>query len=309
MDEEMKMTINDNVYTNTNEEYHEICEFLNKLSPQDPFMLWESGRMNFWRYNLHADKEQDDRFFSDNVHVWRSDTQEIVGLCISEYGNNDLFIEVLPDYHRIYPDIFRWIDNAWATTRTAIEVDVFSESTQKIRSLEAQGFSFKCHFENKRFYDLRQIDLDYTLEEGFTIQAFSESLDFASRVALVQSAFDNPNYTENNLRGLMASPDYIDAYNLGVVSPDKQHVAYCIGWHEQDREHCGYIEPVGTHPAYRRRGFATAAIKACFARMKANGIHTVEIASRAEPAVSNYLYDSLAPQTKREVHKYVKIVS
>jgi hypothetical protein len=33
-----------------------------------------------------------------------------------------------------------------------------------------------------------------------------------------------------------------------------------------------------------------------------------EIASRAEPNVSNYLYDTLSPQTKREVHKYAKAV-
>ena len=67
------------------------------------------------------------------------------------------------------------------------------------------GMAYLCHFENTRTYDLAQVDLDYTLEEGFTIQTFSESLDFAGRVALVQSAFDNPSYTENNLKRLMAA--------------------------------------------------------------------------------------------------------
>ncbi len=62
-------------------------------------------------------------------------------------------------------------------------------------------------------------------------------------------------------------------------------------------------------PAYRRRGFASAVIKECFRRMKANGIRTVEIASRAEPDVSNYLYDSLHPRTKREVYKYAKAMA
>jgi hypothetical protein len=52
---------------------------------------------------------------------------------------------------------------------------------------------------------------------------------------------------------------------------------------------------------------ARQVIGACFARMKANGIRIVEIASRAEPAVSNYLYDALSPQIKREVHKYTKV--
>ena len=164
------MNTNDAVYSNTDEEYQEICEFLDRLSAKTPFVLWESGRMNYWRYNVHASKERDDRFFRENVRVWRSNAGQIVGLCISEYGHNDLFIEVLPGYEGIYAAIF--------------------------------------HF--------------------------------------------------------------------------------------------------GTHAAYRRRGFAKAVIKACFGRMRANGIHTVEIASRAEPDISNYLYDALSPQTKREVHKYAK---
>ena len=157
------MSISDMVYGNTDEEYQEICEFLNALSTQDPCMLWESGRMNFWRYNVHANKDPHDRFFRDNVHVWRADNQGIVGLCISEYGKNDLFIEVLPEYHYIYPDVFRWIENTWAVTREAIEIEVFSDDTQKIARLEAQGFSFLRHFENKRTYDLEQIDLCYNL--------------------------------------------------------------------------------------------------------------------------------------------------
>ena len=303
------MTIHDTIYSNTNKEYHEICDFLNGLSTKDPFMHWESGRMNFWRYNVHANKDSNDPFFRDNVHIWRADNQEIVGLCISEYGGNDMFIEVLPEYQHIYSDIFRWIDTVWAVSRSAVEIDVFRDDTHKIHRLETQGFSFMYHFENKRTYDLDQIDLSYTLEEGFTIQAFSESFDFAGRVALVQSAFDNPRYTENNLKGLMASPDYIDEYNLSVISPDKQQVAYCIGWHDCSKARHGYIESVGTHAEYRQRGFAKAINRECFRRMKANGITTVEIASRAEPNVSNFLYNSLSPQTKREVYKYGKKIA
>ena len=301
------MNVNGMVYSNTDEEYQEICAFLNVLSTQDPFMLWESGRMNFWRYNVHANKDPHDPFFENNVHVWRTANGRIVGICISESGENDLFIEVLPEYRDIYPDVFRWIESTWAPTRKAIEIDVFCNDTQKISRLEAEGFSFLCHFENERTYDLQQAELGYHLEEGFIIQAFSDSLDYAGRVALVQSAFENPNYTENNLRGLMGSPDYIDEYNLMVISPEKQPVAYCVGWHERANEQSGYIEPVGTHAAYRGRGFAKAVIRECFGRMRANGIKTVEIASRAEPAIANFLYNSLSPQSLREVHKYRKM--
>ncbi len=302
------MGTRDTVYTNTDGEYRKICDFLDALATEDHAMLWESGRMNFWRYNVHADKDPEGPFFRENVHVWRAEDGAMVALFISEYGGDDFFIEVMPEYREVYPDIFRWIDAHWAPTRTAIEIDVYSDDEEKIRRLEAQGYQFKCHCENLRTYELDALDLGYTLEEGFTVQAFSESLNYAGRVALVQSAFDNPGYTEANLKGLMSSPDHIDEYNLVVVSPEGEHVAYCVGWHDRAKDHAGYIEPVGTHAAYRRRGFASAVIKECFRRMKANGIRTVEIASGAEPNISNFLYDSLHPRSRREIHKYAKAV-
>ena len=302
------MGISDAAYGNTDKEYREICGFLNDLSTKDPFMMWESGRMNFWRYNVHAKKERQDTFFRDNVHVWR-EGQRIVGLCISEYGRNDLFIEVLPEYLHIYPNIFRWVEETWANSRELVEIDVFGDDTQKIDRLKAQGFAFISHVENKRIYDLDQIDLEYHLESGFTVQTFSDFPDYAGKVTLVQSAFKNPNYSEKNVKRLTTSPDYISEYDLMIISPDKQPVAYCVGWHEQAKERSGYIEPVGTHTEYRQRGFAKAVIRECFARMKANNIRTVEIASSAEPDVSNFLYDSLSPKTKLEVHKYQKKVS
>jgi len=68
--------ISDMAYGNTDEEYHEICDFLNELSMEDPLTLWESGRMNFWRCNIHARKSPQDPFFRDNVHVWRTSDQD-----------------------------------------------------------------------------------------------------------------------------------------------------------------------------------------------------------------------------------------
>jgi ribosomal protein S18 acetylase RimI-like enzyme len=299
----------DAVYTNTDAMYQEVCDFLDALAPQDPYMLWESGRMNFWRYNVHADKDPQAAFFRENVHLWRSEDDALVALFISEYGENDFFVEVMPEYRDLYPDILRWVEEVWARTRSTLEIDVLSKGVEKIRRLEAHGFSFKGHSENWRIYDLDEVDLDYALPEGFRVVAFSDSPDYASRVALVRSAFDNPDYTETRLRSLMASPDYDDAYHLSVVSQAGQHVAYCIGWHERDTPTAGYIEPVGTHADFRRRGFASAVIKACFRRMKANGVRTVEIASGAEPNISNFLYDSLGPMSKREIHKYAKAVA
>ena len=62
------------------------------------------------------------------------------------YGNTD------EEYHDIYPDMFRWIETSWATSRTAIEIDVYSGDSRKIHRLETEGYSFMCHFENKQYH-------------------------------------------------------------------------------------------------------------------------------------------------------------
>lgn len=301
------MNIHDQAYTNSDTEYREICEFLDALSAIEPNMLWDSGRTNFCRHSVHANK--DETFFRSNVRTWRTDAEEIVALCISEYGRNDLFIEVHPEHHSLYPAILDWVEGVWSVGRDKMEVDVFAADAKKVAHLEARGFTLEGHFESKRTYDLDYLDLDYQLEDGFSICTFAESGDVEGRVALTQSAFDNPSYTAERLNGLVSSPDHRSEYDLMVMSPDGQPVAYCVGWHETAREGYGYIEPVGTHADFRRRGFAKAVITECFARLKANGIHTVEIASDAEPEVSNLLYESLCPATKRDVHKYGKHVN
>lgn len=301
------MKISHSSYLNTDAEFQECCAFLNHLSKLDPHMHWESGRMNYWRAD-HGDLDHDDPFFCNNAHIWRADGQGMVALCISEYGRNDMFIEVLPDYHQLYPDLFAWIHQTWATGRPSVEIDVFSNDTHKIALLEEQGYTFTRHFENKRYYNLNQIDLKYRLEDGFKIVTFSESQDFAGKAALVRSAFNHPDYDETRIHSLVQSADYVSAYDLMVVSPEGQPAAYCTGWREQTQENAGYIEPVGTHADFRQRGFAKSVIRECFKRMKADGIKVVEIASRAEPNVSNYLYDSLQPFSKREIHKYSKLL-
>jgi len=298
--------VQDVEYRNTKAEFLEICAFLDAVSSEDPFIHWDSGTMRYWRHELHCDKDPQDPFFRENAHVWRHEEAGIVGLCISEDGLNDTFVEVLPAHREIYPAILEWVDGSWAAARDGVEIDVFAEDERKLHLLKGAGYVFAKHSRNMRTYDLGRVELDYCLEPGYSIRAFAESPDVEGRIALVQSAFDNPGYSEMRLRGLLASPAYEGAWDLMVLSRDGTPVSFCVGWREPAATDEGNIEPVGTHAAYRRRGLAQAVVRECFARMKAAGIRRVRIASVAEPAVGNHLYDSLSPMTKREVHRYAK---
>lgn len=250
-------------------------------------------------------KEWKDDFFRENVMLWM-EGDELVGLCISEYGRNDIFIELKLGYEHQYDQMFKWIDT-WAAEKKQIEVDVKDSDLNRMKELESRGYVFKEHCENQRTYDLDKTELGYELDTMFRIEAFKENLNYESRVELVRSAFDNTSYTDQNIKRIMASHDYVEELDLCAVNDKGQLVAYCIGWHDPAKNGAGYVEPVGTHADFRRRGLASAIIKECFIRMKKRGIYVADISSEAEPATANYLYDSLNPTKKIKIHKYVKV--
>jgi ribosomal protein S18 acetylase RimI-like enzyme len=77
-----------------------------------------------------------------------------------------------------------------------------------------------------------------------------------------------------------------------------------MGWIEENDPQAGYIEPMGTHADYRRRGFATCLAKECFKRLWRKGVKNVSIASHAEPNISNFLYESLNPVSVKKGFNY-----
>ncbi len=299
------MNIKQVVYKNTDTEYNKVIDFLNEVYLIDKSNYWSADRMNFWRYAVHGKKEQNDTFFKDNVMLW-CENEKIIALFISEYGRNDAFIETHPDHKSLYNEILNWTLTDWANEKEEILIDVVSSNNERIEILKENGYSFKEHTENERYYDLNTVDLNYKLEEGFKIESFLDNKNYDSRVDLVKSAFDNTNYSKENLLSIHNSPDYQRDLDLCISSNDDKLVAYCIGWHHKTSKKTGYVEPIGTHADYRKRGFASAITKECFKRLKAQGKEIVEISSYAEPDPSNYLYDSLKPIKKIEIHQYKK---
>ena len=262
--------------------------------------------MRYWRNELHSGRKADDPFFPANAHIWREDEAGVVALCISEEGRQDLFVEVLPSHLEIYPSILQWIECAWALKRGGVEIDIFANDVRKLDLFTSAGYVFMKHSRNMRHYALDRVDLSYSLEPGFSVRTFTETHDFAGRIALLQNAFADPNYSERRLKGLLATPTYEPDWDLMVLSSDGMPASHCVGWRSPAKADSGSIEPVVTHSEYRRQGLAQVIVRECFQRMKAGGIKTVRIASVAEPAVGNFLYESLGPTSKQEVHRYRK---
>jgi ribosomal protein S18 acetylase RimI-like enzyme len=297
------MKIIDCSFTNSNTEYNLIKEFLLSAETYPDFdNNWEPGRMDGWRYSVNAGKGED--FFRANAHYWQTEMGRVVGLFISEYGGDDFFIVVHPSFSAMFPEVLRWGLEVWAQGKTKISTSVFVNDRQKVEQLAAAGFYEDGHESNVRTYALRQYDFSYALKPGFELQSFSEYGNYESRVRLVQNAFDNPSYSKARLCSLQSSPSYQPELDLVIVNPQGESVAYCMGWIKENHSKSGYIEPLGTHPDYRRNGFGTALAKECFKRLFNMGVERVSIASNAEPDVANFLYESLLPASIKRAYRY-----
>jgi ribosomal protein S18 acetylase RimI-like enzyme len=297
------MKITDCSFTNGDTEYNLIKELLLEVETYpDIDNNWDPLRMDWWRYNLHAEKAVE--FFQANAHYWKTETEQIVGLFISEYGKDDFFIVVHPGFWALFSEVLNWGVEYWAREKSKISTSVYTYSQQKIEQLMAAGFYEDGHEENVRTYTLRQCDFSYDLKPDFKILTFSEYGNYESRVKLVHNAFDNPSYSEARLRSLQGSPNYQAELDLVIVNPQGESVAYCMGWIEENNPKSGYIEPMGVHTDYRRNGLGTALAKECFKRLANMGVESVSIASHAEPDVSNFLYESLNPASVKRAYKY-----
>lgn len=297
------MKITDHPFTNNDTEYNLIKELLLEIETHPEIdNNWEPGRMDWWRYNYHAEKGAD--FFKTNAHYWKTETDQVVGLFISEYGKDDFFIVVHPSFWGLFPEILKWGLDVWARGKTKISTDVYTFGQQKIEQLVSAGFDEDEHVENVRIYPLAQYDFSYDLKPGYKLMSFSEYGDYEGAVNLVRNAFGNPDFSEVRLRSTQSSPNYQAELNLVIVNPQGESVAYCMGWVEEINPKVGYIEPMGTHSEYRKNGFGKALAKECFKRLATMGVETAWVASNAEPDISNFLYEALKPASVKRSYRY-----
>jgi len=62
-------------------------------------------------------------------------------------------------------------------------------------------------------------------------------------------------------RELQQAPDYHKERNLFIVAPDGTYAACCIVWFNED-DRVGHLDPLSTHPKYRKMGLGMQRLKA-----------------------------------------------
>lgn len=299
----MKKIIDVN-YKHTDENYDKMIDYLVAQSKINNNQVWEAGRTNYAMSFLHGTKAKDDPFFEENIHFWL-EGEELVALAISEYGRNDMFVEIAIGYEDLITDVLRWVNEEWNSKNETISVFCYNTDEHKMKFFEKDGFVAEEVEEYERTYNVTEMNCEYELPVGYTIGNFFDNPNYDSRVALTRNVFGGK-AEKKHIQKLHESKDYIKDLEVIITSPVGESVAYCIGWWYPGSDDTGYVEPVGTHSDHRRKGLGSTVVKECFKRMAKQGMEYAVISTGGRNDRANAFYDSLKPIEKKTVLKYVK---
>ncbi|HEU0130918.1 MAG TPA: GNAT family N-acetyltransferase [Mycobacteriales bacterium] len=122
----------------------------------------------------------------------------------------------------------------------------------------------------------------------------SGATDPDARVALHRAAWEPSRFTRETYDGVVTTPPYRPDLDVVVTAPDGEWAAYALGWLDEASA-SGELEPVGTAPAFRRRGYGAAACVATLHRMRDLGARTAVVYAVSDPANQGprALYESI----------------
>jgi ribosomal protein S18 acetylase RimI-like enzyme len=100
-----------------------------------------------------------------------------------------------------------------------------------------------------------------------------------------------------------AMPDFERELVPIIAAPDGTLAAYCIAWFDP-RTQTVEIEPLGTHPEYRRLGLGRAIVQEVLRRSAARGARSVMVWGAHKNDVALHLYESAGLRSRRVLREY-----
>jgi ribosomal protein S18 acetylase RimI-like enzyme len=242
---------------------------------EKPLVRYHVGDLAWGRYQ-HTGREREWR-----ISLWETAADETVGWAWLELpGTADLL--VLPEHRRsVIPDVVEWLGaEAVAAGADRLAVSALEQDGLTVESLLAAGFAPA----EERPFDAMVLPLDGTLREpslpqGFRVRHVEGEEDLARRVAVHRSAwsvFGPSRVTETSYRNVMTAWPYRPELDWVIEAPDGSFVSSCLVWFDEENR-AGELEPVGTDPAYWRRGFGVAVCAAALRALRDGGADTAVV--------------------------------
>jgi ribosomal protein S18 acetylase RimI-like enzyme len=206
------------------------------------------------------------------------------------------------------------IDLAEARARqrgqAAIELSAWDDDRQLLAALAARGYEPSGTYGHELVRELVDEPSAPRLPTGFSMRWLEPELDDAY-VELHRAAWSTrapSDYDRQMHASVTSMPDFERELVPIVAAPDGTLAAYCIAWLDP-RTQTVEIEPLGTHPEYRRLGLGRAIVQEVLRRSAARGAKSVMVWGAHQNLVAHHLYESSGLLSRRVLREYKRTLS
>jgi len=268
----------------------------------DEYHYCTIGDLDWWRFTSN------DANSLAQARVWLDD-DEAIGFAWPNGDQSDLVAH--PDHREIEDAMLEWSE---ARHRESYAGDddtppfgtyAFDGDAERIARLRRRGYE-----RTDACYRYRRCPLDTplpapTLPPGYTLRNIAGEEDLEARVNVHRAAFAPSKMTTAKHRAVMASPTYRPELDLVAVAPDGSFASYCIVWYDEANR-TGVFEPVGTDPAYQRKGLSRAVLTEGLRRLQGLGARIAYVNTNGNNIAANPLYDSVGFRVVGDNHAWEK---
>jgi ribosomal protein S18 acetylase RimI-like enzyme len=220
-----------------------------------------------WRLHQHLEPDYEVRLWGDGeCRAW----------AMRALSSDDVDFLVHPESPGLLDDVLAWAESArvWALEARAEPL--------LARGYEPSGDDWYEHHVGS-LAGLEQS----AVPEGFVLRHVAPA-DLEQRVDVHRSAFAPSTVVPESYARVQAAPPYRHELDWVVEAPDGRFAAFALCWLDEENG-VAELEPVGTHPDFRRLGLARAV---SIAALRASGAHTGVVYSYGG-TVASELYDSV----------------
>ena len=228
-----------------------------------------------------------------------------VGMALRDVG--DVIVQTDSEHADARGELLAWVE---ASARRTDEPEIFvsvAESDEGLRAIAlSRGYEPSERYGYELVHDLLAEPSAPELPQGLEMISLTPAL--ADRyVDLHRAAWARPNapssYDRRQHDTVTAMPDF--RYDLVpiVAAPDGALAAYCMSWWDP-RSVSVEIEPLGTHPDFRRKGLARAIVREVLRRSAQLGARYLLVWGTSGNPEAKALYVSAGLRTRRTLRDY-----
>jgi ribosomal protein S18 acetylase RimI-like enzyme len=240
-------------------------------------------------------------------HLWLDGERCVAWAWLTEPAALDYEIHREHRGGALHRELLEWFDaetDSEALTTYAMEAD-----DEWVSVLTECGYARP---EPYAWYAYYVRDLDQGLPEaeapdGFALHTVRDADDFKKRVEVHRAVWAPSRLTEERYRGVTQRWPYRADLDCVLEAPPGSFAAYVLCWYD-DENRVAELEPVGTHPDYRRRGFGALTIRYALTRLRQEGAQQVVVyaGGRDEDAGARALYESVGFRRHTRVVEFRK---